>query len=131
MGNDRARRILILALLVTLAADALFPREGATAAVISASFWLYGLAIVGFTIHQLVLRVRHGSGIPVLKWALLSISVISLYVYAAFLERGTTVSLLFALTILGAPITLVVLAVRDALRGVRARRVATFPPHRG
>jgi hypothetical protein len=127
MGNDRARQILILALLVTLAVDAFFPREGATAAVISASFWLYSVAIVGFTIHQLVLRVRHGSAVPVVKWVLLSVSVISLYVYGAFLKPGTPVSLIFALTIFGAPLTLVVLAVR----GARTRRVATFPPHRG
>jgi hypothetical protein len=69
--------------------------------------------------------------VPVLKWVLLAAGVISLYAYAAYPERGTPISLVFALTVFGAPVALVVLAVRDALRGVRARRVATFPPFRG
>jgi hypothetical protein len=129
-GNDHARRTLIAALLLSLGADAALPREGPAAEIVSASFWIYGLAIVAFTVHQLVLRRRHGRSVPVLKWCLLAVSVSSLFASAA-LERGTPAALTLAFVSIGAFLALVVLAARAALRGVRARRVAAFPPQRG
>jgi hypothetical protein len=129
-GNDHARRTLTAALLLSLGADALLPREGPAAEVVSASFWLYSLAIVAFAVRHLVLRRRHGPAIPVLKWCLLAVSVTSLFASAA-LERGSPAALTLAFVSVGAALALVILAIRDALRGVRARRVATFPPHRG
>jgi membrane associated rhomboid family serine protease len=129
-GNDHARRTLIAALLLSLGADTLLPREGTATEIVSASFWLYGLAIVAFAVRQLVLRRRHGPAVPVLRWCLLAVSVASLFASAA-LERGTPVALTLAFISVGAFLALAVLAIRDALRGVRARRVATFPPHRG
>jgi membrane associated rhomboid family serine protease len=127
-GNERSRRTLIAACLLSLAADAFFPREGPGAEVISASFWLYGLAIVAFAVHQLVLRRRHGPAVPVLKWCLLALCLVSLFASAA-LERGTPVARTLAFVSLGACLALVVLAVRDGLRGVRARRLAGSPPY--
>ena len=117
-GNDRARRLLILALLLSLAASALFPRDGTTAPVIWASFWLYGLAIVAFAVRQLILRKRYGSGVPVLKWGLLAVCVVSLYVYAC-LERGTPAAQVVALLDCGTLLALVFLAIRDTLRRPR------------
>jgi hypothetical protein len=125
-GNDHARRMLIAALLLSLGADALLPREGIATEIVSASFWLYSFAIVAFAVRQLVLRRRHGPAVPVLKWLLLAACVASLFASAA-LERGTSVALTLAFVSIGAFLALVALAVRD----VRARRVATFPPHRG
>jgi hypothetical protein len=129
-GNDHARRTLIAALLLSLGADALLPREGTATEIVSASFWLYSFAIVAFAVRQLALRRRHGPAVPVLKWLLLAACVLSLFASAA-LERGTSIALTLAFVSVAAFLVLVVLAVRDALRGVRARRVATFPPHRG
>jgi O-antigen/teichoic acid export membrane protein len=128
-GNDRARRILIAACLLSLLA-ALLPREGVATDVVSASFWLYSAAIVAFAVHQLVLLRRHGEAVPVLKWCLLAVCLVSLFVSAA-LERGTPTALALAWVSIGALVWLVVLAARDALRGVRVRRAATFPPHGG
>lgn len=129
-GNDHARRTLIAACLVSLIAVATLPREGPATEVVSASFWLYSLAIVAFAVRQLVLRRRHGRAIPVLKWCLLAVCVVSLFASAA-LGSGNAVATTLASVSIGAGLWLVVLAVRDGLRGLRARRVATFPPHRG
>jgi hypothetical protein len=118
-GNDRARHLLIAALLLSLAADELFPHDSAAAAVISASFWLYGLVIVAFTVGQLVLRGRYGSSVPVLKWVLLAMTVVSLYVYGCYVEKGTQASHLVALLYTGALLTLVILAIRDTVRRYR------------
>jgi hypothetical protein len=125
-GHDHARRTLIAALLLSLGADALLPREGPATEIVSASFWLYSFAIVAFAIRQLVLRRRHGPAVPVLKWCLLAACVASLFASAA-LERGSPVALTLAFVSIGAFLALVVLAVRDA----RTRRVMTFAPHRG
>ena len=122
-GNDHARRCLIAALLLTLAADALFPRQGPAAEIISASFWAYAVAVTAFAARQLALRARHGSAVPVLKWVLLAVCVVSLFA-ATFL--GRTASALVVLVVsFPALVALVVLAIRDAVRGSRARRVAT------
>jgi hypothetical protein len=129
-GNDHARRTLIAACLVSLIAVATLPREGPATEVVSASFWLYSLAIVAFAVRQLILRRRHGRTVPVLKWCLLAVCVVSLFASAA-LGSGSAVATTLAFVSICAGLWLVVLAVRDGLRGVRARRVATFPPHRG
>jgi hypothetical protein len=117
-GNDHARRWLTLALLLTMAAVVPFPRSGPGADVISASFWLYGIAIVGFTVRQLVLRRRHGREVPVLKWSLLAVSVVGLYVAAAFLA-GTASALVVLLVCLPASVALLVLGVRDLVAHAR------------
>ena len=129
-GNDHARRILIAACLLSLLAAALLPREGTATDVVSASFWLYSAVIVAFAVHQIILRHRHGEAVPVLKWCLLAVCVVSLFVSAA-LERGTSAAQALAWVSIGAFLWLVVLAARDTLRRIRARRVETFPPHRG
>jgi hypothetical protein len=129
-GNDHARRTLIAALLLSLGADALLPREGPAAEIVSASFWLYSFAIVAFSTRQLALRRRHGPAVPVLKWGLLAACVASLFASAA-LERGTPVALTLALTSVAAFLALVVLGLRDALRDARTRRATTFAPDRG
>jgi hypothetical protein len=85
---------------------------------------------VAFATRQLVLRRRHGPAVPVLKWGLLAACVASLFASAA-LERGTPVALTLALTSVAAFLALVVLGLRDALRGARTRRATTFAPHRG
>lgn len=129
-GNDHARRTLIAAVLLSLGADALLPREGTATEIVSASFWLYSFAIVAFSARQLVLRRRHGPEVPVLKWLLLALCVASLFASAA-LERGTSLALTLAFVSIGAFLALVVLAIRDALRAARTRRVTTFAPHEG
>src|SRR6187551_632298 len=121
-GNDHARRTLIAACLVSLIAVATLPREGPATEVVSASFWLYSLAIVAFAVRQLVLRRRHGRAVPVLKWCLLAVCVVSLFASAA-LGSGSAVATTLAFVSIGAGLWLVVLAVRDGLRGARARRV--------
>jgi hypothetical protein len=128
-GNDHARRTLIAACLLSLFAVATLPREGPATEVVSASFWLYSFAIVAFAVRQLVLRRRNGRAVPVLKWCLLAVCVVSLFASAS-LGSGSAVATTLAFVSIGAGLWLVVLAVRDGLRGVRARRVATFPPHR-
>lgn len=120
-GNDHVRRWLTLALLLTMAAVVPFPRSGPGQAVISASFWLYGLAIVGFTVRQLALRRRHGREVPVLKWLLLAVSVVGLYIAGAFL--GKTASALVVLFVcLPASVGLLILGMRDWRRNSRLRR---------
>src|SRR3954452_18272671 len=117
-GNDRARRTLTAALLLSLGADAFLPREGPAAEIVSASFWLYGLAVVAFAVRQLVLRRRHRAAVPVLKWCLLAACVASLCASAA-LERGAPAALTLAFVSIALFPALVVLAMRDALRGMR------------
>ncbi len=129
-GNDHARRTLIVALLLSLGADALLPREGPAAEVVSATFWLYSVAIVAFAVRQVVHRRRQGPAVPVLKWLLLAACVTSLFASAA-LERGTPVALTLALVSFGAFLALVGLACRDTLRAVRTGRATTFAPHKG
>jgi hypothetical protein len=128
--NDRARRTLVVACLLSLIAAFLLPRKGTATEIVSASFWLYSLVIVVFAVRQLVLRRRHGPAVQVLKWCLLAVWVVSLFASAS-LERRTPAALTLAFVSIAAFLALVVLAARDALRSVRARRVATFPPHRG
>jgi hypothetical protein len=123
-GNDGIRRALLAGLLVGLAARLTVFHTGGAGGIASVTvFWIFAVALGAFAVRQLLLRVRLGRSVPILKWCLILLALL-VWTYEVF---GPEIAIqnLLNLTLLMSILLLVGLAIRDSVRRlVRSQRAS-------